>query len=610
MDVRCESCGTEYELDEARVPDEGLQVQCGKCATVFRTWRPTPRLPDARSSDEWMIRQRTGNVFRFRELTTLQRWIVERKVSRDDEISKTAKKWERLGNIPELATFFQVVDQAAAPVAPVTPYILVAASQGAQAQQAVPLPPDAAAGAAWERTPQSLSHAQPTQRWQLTHETAAIEEQYFGSKGRSQDDDLDDVVRKPRRGRAVLAVFVLLVLGATGAYIANPEYFEELYRDHFGGVPEAALKSLTAGYDGLRLDTIAGLDGAIQDFERAIVAAPAYAAAKAGLAEALAARAEYLEEEADALAKIMAKQSGPEAEATKAKIEPLRDQVRERLERAQQLVSEALANSPKALAPNRAAAEVQRVAHQPTKIESYAAQARQAAPDDARLHYVLGAAAALDPSTMERAIRHFDIALEADAQLNRARYKLAQVYVHAGQKEKAVDHLKRLLAGTPTHERAQALLADLEAPPPAPAPAPAPAPTPAEPTQAETPPKGTPSFEQLLAQGDRLRQADRPTQALKAYERALELEPDDADALTGMGWCYVDLENPNAAIATFKQVLDKMPRFSDAHFGLAEAYRMKNMKRDATKHYRAYLDILPDGPEAAVAKRMLEDMSN
>ena len=45
---------------------------------------------------------------------------------------------------------------------------------------------------------------------------------------------------------------------------------------------------------------------------------------------------------------------------------------------------------------------------------------------------------------------------------------------------------------------------------------------------------------------------------------------------------------------------------SVAHLGLAEAYAGKNMKRDAVKHYRKYLEIMPDGPDAAVAKSAIE----
>jgi hypothetical protein len=75
---------------------------------------------------EWRVRQANGNVFTFKELTTLQKWIVEQKVSRDDEISLSGDQWKRLGNIAELASFFQVVEAAesarAHPAAPaVTP---------------------------------------------------------------------------------------------------------------------------------------------------------------------------------------------------------------------------------------------------------------------------------------------------------------------------------------------------------------------------------------------------------------------------------------------------------------------------------------------------------
>ena len=60
----------------------------------------------------WRVRQANGNLVTFRELTTLQRWIVERELSRDDEISLTGEKWKRLGDIGQLSSFFRVVDEA------------------------------------------------------------------------------------------------------------------------------------------------------------------------------------------------------------------------------------------------------------------------------------------------------------------------------------------------------------------------------------------------------------------------------------------------------------------------------------------------------------------
>lgn len=140
MDVRCEKCLTEYEFEDARVTEAGVTVKCTTCGFVFKVKRKSggdvvvgpPTSASMRAAPaadgpsemgapppaagggprEWRIRQASGNVFTCRELTTLQRWIVERKVSRDDEISLTGDVWKRLGNIPELTGFFQVVDQA------------------------------------------------------------------------------------------------------------------------------------------------------------------------------------------------------------------------------------------------------------------------------------------------------------------------------------------------------------------------------------------------------------------------------------------------------------------------------------------------------------------
>src|SRR6185437_10571297 len=97
-DVRCEKCLTEYEFDDAKVTEAGVTVKCTTCGFVFKVKKrlapapPAPApAPPARSDEfspdaaaidrarEWKIRQPHGNVFTCRELTTLQKWIVERK---------------------------------------------------------------------------------------------------------------------------------------------------------------------------------------------------------------------------------------------------------------------------------------------------------------------------------------------------------------------------------------------------------------------------------------------------------------------------------------------------------------------------------------------------
>src|SRR5215467_8825515 len=127
MDVRCEKCHTEYELEESKVTEAGVTVKCTSCGNLFKIKRkgaqPPPRPPElpptaADSGGMWLIRSPGGENRRFRELTTLQQWIVERKVTRDCEISRTGETWKKLGDIAELASFFAVVDQAQAAARP------------------------------------------------------------------------------------------------------------------------------------------------------------------------------------------------------------------------------------------------------------------------------------------------------------------------------------------------------------------------------------------------------------------------------------------------------------------------------------------------------------
>lgn len=154
MDVKCEQCGTEYEFDDARVTESGINVKCTHCGHIFRVARHAvvveehpvvaetrpaatrstaeapalPRAPTPARNRVWMIRKaRSAELLEFKDLSTLQKWILERKVSRDDEISKTGDSWKPLGSIVELSSFFLVVEgdprpaPQSEPVAPSAP---------------------------------------------------------------------------------------------------------------------------------------------------------------------------------------------------------------------------------------------------------------------------------------------------------------------------------------------------------------------------------------------------------------------------------------------------------------------------------------------------------
>jgi predicted Zn finger-like uncharacterized protein len=142
MDVRCERCRAEYVVDDARVPEAGVKVACTQCGHGFLLKKKVLAVAvplkggdgdvplsvsdlapsagnvghpgEGADRGDWRLRQESGAVFPFRELSTLQRWIVERKASRDDEVASggEGKTWRRLGDIPELRSFFSLVERA------------------------------------------------------------------------------------------------------------------------------------------------------------------------------------------------------------------------------------------------------------------------------------------------------------------------------------------------------------------------------------------------------------------------------------------------------------------------------------------------------------------
>jgi hypothetical protein len=159
-----------------------------------------------------------------------------------------------------------------------------------------------------------------------------------------------------------------------------------------------------------------------------------------------------------------------------------------------------------------------------------------------------------------------------------------------------------------------------EAPPPAPAVAPVAAPEPVAETPVAPPPepivKPAPRAappaprgpKALLAQAAKLREKGDTERALDLYGRVAEADPENVDALTGRGLCYLDLERYPPAEASFQAALGIAPEEPDALLGLAETYRWQGRKADATRYYEKYLAAHPGGEEADVARNALEEL--
>jgi predicted Zn finger-like uncharacterized protein len=213
MDVRCDRCQTEYELDDESVAEGGASVQCTSCGNTFvvgrerRPGTPSPVLstptPGVPKTSSWMLTTEEGKTHRFRDSTTLQKWVVERRVGRGDRVCPPNGSWRRLGDVDELRPFFDVVDQAdraaaaarvARPTRPETP------RASAQARNAYVSPDD--------DDDDILTSHRPRQ--------SAVSASFASL---SPEDDLAAAGLGARHGGRKLAVGAVVVLVAVAGYL-------------------------------------------------------------------------------------------------------------------------------------------------------------------------------------------------------------------------------------------------------------------------------------------------------------------------------------------------------------------------------------------------------
>lgn len=465
MDVRCERCRAQYVFDDEQVTPAGLAVQCTNCGHLFKVKKkelvvtvpvkpdelhgsPVPAtaaaprggpaaadLPhDAERQREWRVRQANGNIFTFRELTTLQKWIIERKVSRDDEISLAGEQWKRLGNIAELASFFQVVEaaergRAQAPFPPVVTPLpgpeLPAFGVGVQTPglRPPPPPPSGYPPPSFAVPPKPRASPPPAPPPEPPPELDLPPE---------ADLDAEEIaaVKKGRGARLFLALVLLLAAAAGATYFLAPEVFVLERRPP---PPESLEVPIT-----------------IEVKPAAPAAPPAGEPAPAGPGPALGTT---IGEPTVSLAPVPAPEPVPQAPVP---------------------------------------------------------------------------------------------------------------------------------------------------PPPEPIAAPAP--------EAKPPPPAPRGPKALLAQATRLREKGDVERALELYGRVVAQEPENVEALTGRGLCYLDLESYPPAEASFQAALRIEPEEADALLGLAETYRWQGRKTDAIKYYDRYLAAHPAGEEAEVARNALKEL--
>jgi predicted Zn finger-like uncharacterized protein len=481
MDVGCPKCQTEYELDDARVTEDGVTVKCTSCGHVFRVKKkslvvtlpargeqPTQNLgspstssselPPAPPSREWKLRQPSGNVFPCRDLTMLQKWIIEGKVSRDDQISLSGETWKRLGNIPELASFFQIVDDASK-------------VRAMEAMQRAGPPPSA---------PPAPVQGKITETWRGGQFSAP------GPSPVAEPDPLLETLppEPPAPRKSTTSRNPQFTPGAE----APPPITETLKGGRFSAPPAPPRK---------------GPEPTDEDLRRAV--------RKGGSGKWIAL----------VLAGLGV---GGGVGWYFGVYEPEQRRLTE---------------------------------------ERASTQARL--DEEARLRAIVPTPVII-----------LDASVEPEAEVD-AGPPDAGAVVDAGVAD----------AGKPTVDAGVPVVD---------------AGTASAPLVVEQ----KKSFDWYLAQGDRLRERDKPEAALDFYSKAADLKPERVEPITGRGLALLDMANPSAAEATFETALKLNSRYGPAIMGLAEAYRIGGKNEKAIELYQRYLEVLPNGAEAAVARNSIE----
>jgi superkiller protein 3 len=109
----------------------------------------------------------------------------------------------------------------------------------------------------------------------------------------------------------------------------------------------------------------------------------------------------------------------------------------------------------------------------------------------------------------------------------------------------------------------------------------------------------------LIDQGKEFYKNDQDEQAAKAFEEAIRLNPDSAEAHLRLGMAYAALERkPEAdesykkAAELFKKRVQADPKDADSFFYLGEAYSFLHQDEEATRAYRQVTRLRPEDEEA------------
>ena len=91
-------------------------------------------------------------------------------------------------------------------------------------------------------------------------------------------------------------------------------------------------------------------------------------------------------------------------------------------------------------------------------------------------------------------------------------------------------------------------------------------------------------------------------EAQALYERAIALDPDVFEAHFNLGNIFHDLARYSDARTCYRDALHLNPTYADAHFYLAVTLEKNGQSQEARLHWRAYQELAPNGEWVHLAK--------
>jgi cytochrome c-type biogenesis protein CcmH/NrfG len=208
--------------------------------------------------------------------------------------------------------------------------------------------------------------------------------------------------------------------------------------------------------------------------------------------------------------------------------------------------------------------------------------------------------------------------LSQKPEMLRARYQLAVMLLQENKIPEARQEAELILKSNPKHNRASDLLLHWSEPTSEPASAVVepstnePTPTTKTTNDPEQPTKTPRTPSEWVQEGDRKMKAGRTSDAISDYLEASSLDRRHLPAYLKAGDAYMKQKGASSAAyacSQYKSALNISPDNADALYGLAACSLQMGNSNEALKHFQRYIDLYPQGKQSASAEKRIKELT-